>query len=190
MYYSDLGISSHVHLFCLHHLCTTPLCSICQLSKPRLLQQEQQTSQNKSRAPSHLVPVLCSLHPRCREPYFHFLHRTLLHRVAWPPGPCKHRSEQRQKQRESEAAKMFSTLRYTADSSKEAVCIEQASNPPGQSHGQQHSACNHCRAKKVRIFTILSFPLYLLWLHSKSTQVPEKLPQMLRALGSISAVIA
>lgn len=45
---------------------------------------------------------------------------------------------------------MFSTLRYTADSTKEAVCIEQASNPPGQSHGQQHSACNHCRAKKVR----------------------------------------
>lgn len=44
---------------------------------------------------------------------------------------------------------MFSTLRYTADSTKEAVCIEQASNPPGQSHGQQHSACNHCRAKKV-----------------------------------------
>ncbi|KAL8955858.1 MAG: hypothetical protein Q9193_006436 [Seirophora villosa] len=45
---------------------------------------------------------------------------------------------------------MFSTLRYTADSTKEAVCIEQASNPPGQSHGQQHSACNHCRAKKLR----------------------------------------
>ncbi|KAL8724113.1 MAG: hypothetical protein Q9166_008125 [cf. Caloplaca sp. 2 TL-2023] len=45
---------------------------------------------------------------------------------------------------------MFSTLRYTADSSKEAVCIEQASNPPGQSHGQQHSACNHCRAKKLK----------------------------------------
>ncbi|KAL8699898.1 MAG: hypothetical protein Q9201_005741 [Fulgogasparrea decipioides] len=45
---------------------------------------------------------------------------------------------------------MFSTLRYTADSTKEAVCIEQASNPPGQSHGQQHSACNHCRAKKLK----------------------------------------
>ncbi|KAL8638652.1 MAG: hypothetical protein Q9228_004215 [Teloschistes exilis] len=45
---------------------------------------------------------------------------------------------------------MFSTLRYTADSTKEAICIEQASNPPGQSHGQQHSACNHCRAKKLK----------------------------------------
>ncbi|KAL8773730.1 MAG: hypothetical protein Q9209_001498 [Squamulea sp. 1 TL-2023] len=45
---------------------------------------------------------------------------------------------------------MFSTLRYTADSNKEAICIEQASNPPGQSHSQQHSACNYCRAKKLK----------------------------------------
>ena len=48
---------------------------------------------------------------------------------------------------------MFSTLRYTQNASKATVCIEQANDPPGQGHGQRHSACNHCRAKKVRSAT-------------------------------------
>ncbi|KAI9879765.1 MAG: hypothetical protein M1830_007207 [Pleopsidium flavum] len=41
---------------------------------------------------------------------------------------------------------MFATLRCN----KEALCVERSTHPPFQGQGQQHSACNNCRAKKLK----------------------------------------